>query len=100
MDGYRFSVDPEHRREELERLSNRSPRRPVGKPAARPIRIGRNAWIGFDACLLPGVTIGEGAIIGARSVIVEDVPPYTIVVGNPARIVKRLDSPRVVPEPC
>jgi acetyltransferase-like isoleucine patch superfamily enzyme len=57
---------------------------------ARPIRIGRNVWIGFDACVLPGVTIGEGSIVGARSVVVEDVPPFTVVAGNPARFIRHL----------
>lgn len=55
---------------------------------ARPVRIGRNAWIGFEAVILPGVTIGEGAVIGARSVVVEPVPPFTVVAGNPARVVR------------
>jgi acetyltransferase-like isoleucine patch superfamily enzyme len=55
---------------------------------ARPIRIGKNVWIGFDAIVLPGVTIGEGAIVGARSVVREDVPPYSIVAGNPAKVVR------------
>ncbi|HAJ60189.1 MAG TPA: hypothetical protein DCP31_13785, partial [Cyanobacteria bacterium UBA8543] len=58
---------------------------------ARPIRIERNVWIGFDACVLPGVTIGEGAIVGARSVVTQDVPPYSVVAGNPARLIKKLD---------
>jgi acetyltransferase-like isoleucine patch superfamily enzyme len=47
-------------------------------------------WIGFDACMLPGVDIGEGSVIGARSVVSESVEPYSVVVGNPARVVRRL----------
>ena len=43
------------------------------------IRIERNAWIGFDACILPGVTIGEGAIVGAKSVVTQDVPAFAVV---------------------
>jgi len=54
----------------------------------RPVYVGNNAWIGFDACILPGVTIGEGAIVGARSVVISDVPAYAIVGGNPARIIR------------
>ena len=42
--------------------------------------------------MLPGVTIGDGSIVGARSVVVEDVAPYTIVAGNPARVIRRLDE--------
>ncbi len=48
-------------------------------------------WIGFNTCILPGVTIGEGAIVGARSLVLEDVAPYTVVGGNPARFIRRLD---------
>jgi len=54
---------------------------------ARPVVIGDDAWIGFNASILKGVTIGEGAVVGACSVVTRDVPPYSIVVGNPARIV-------------
>jgi galactoside O-acetyltransferase len=48
------------------------------------------AWIGFNTILLKGITIGEGAIIGAGSVVTKDVPPYTIVAGNPARVIREL----------
>ena len=51
--------------------------------------IGNDVWIGQNAVILPGVTIGDGAIIGANSVVGSDVPPYTIVVGNPARELRR-----------
>jgi acetyltransferase-like isoleucine patch superfamily enzyme len=52
-----------------------------------PITIEDDVWIGFGATLLKGVRIGKGAIIGAASVVTKDVPAYTIVVGNPARVV-------------
>jgi acetyltransferase-like isoleucine patch superfamily enzyme len=68
-------------------------RRPGGRLA--PIRIGPNVWIGFDSCVLPGVTIGAGSIVGARSVVIESVPPYVIVAGNPARVIRALDSSEV-----
>ena len=48
------------------------------------------AWIGFNAIVLKGVTIGEGAIVGAGSVVSKDVPPFTVVAGNPARVVREL----------
>jgi len=83
--------DPEGRRREIERAVSSSPRRLRGEAEARPIRIGANVWIGFDSCVLPGVTIGEGSIVGARSVVAEDAPPYTIVAGNPARVIRRLE---------
>lgn len=60
---------------------------------AAPIKICDRVWIGFDVVVLKGVTIGEGAIVGARSVVTRDVAPYTIVVGNPARVVKHLERP-------
>ena len=57
---------------------------------SKPIIIEDNVWIGFDSVLLAGVTIGEGAIVGARSVVRQDVEPWTIVAGNPAIVIKRL----------
>ena len=55
--------------------------------------IGNDVWIGQNAVILPGVHIGDGAIIGANSVVGHDVAPYTIVVGNPARVLrKRFDD--------
>ncbi|MCB0501084.1 MAG: hypothetical protein KDD32_00210 [Bacteroidetes bacterium] len=48
------------------------------------------AWIGFNVIILKGVTIGEGAVVGAGSVVTKDVPDYTIVVGNPAKLIKKL----------
>lgn len=53
--------------------------------AHRPVRIEDDVWIGFNAALLKGVTIGKGAIVGACAVVTHDVPPYSIVAGNPAR---------------
>ena len=55
-----------------------------------PITIGDNVWVGEYAAILKGVTIGEGAIVASHAVVTKDVPPYAIVAGNPARIVKEL----------
>lgn len=52
-------------------------------------RVGRRASIGSGAVILCGVTIGEGALVGAGSVVTKDVPPHTIVAGNPARVLRR-----------
>jgi len=62
------------------------PTLPLLKP---PIDIGDQVWICADAFVGPGVTIGEGALVGARAVVVKDVDPWQIVVGNPARVIKK-----------
>lgn len=53
-----------------------------------PVVIEDRVWIGQNACILPGVTIGEGAVIAAGAVVTHDVPPYCVVGGNPARVLK------------
>jgi tetrahydrodipicolinate N-succinyltransferase len=55
-----------------------------------PVRIGRGAWLGQNVVVLPGVTIGAGAVIGANSVVRDDVPPRSVAVGAPARVVRQL----------
>jgi len=56
-----------------------------------PIRIGNKCWIGFDVAILKGVSLGEGSIVGARSVVTKNVPPYTVVAGNPAKMIRKLN---------
>lgn len=58
---------------------------------AKPIIIEDDAWIGFNCIILKGITIGEGAIVGAGSVVTRDIPPWTVVGGNPARVIKQLE---------
>jgi maltose O-acetyltransferase len=58
------------------------------KNVTKPIKIGENVWIGARAIILPGVTIGDGAVIGTGSVVTKDVPKGAIVAGNPAKIIK------------
>lgn len=58
---------------------------------SKEIRICKKAWIGFGVTILKGVTIGEGAVVGAQSVVTKDVPPYTVVGGNPAVVLKRIE---------
>ena len=69
----------------LERSADLLPR----IPSRGDTVIGNDVWIGRDAMVMPGVTVGDGAIIGARAVVAADVPPYAIVVGNPARLIRR-----------
>lgn len=67
-----------------------------------PIRgdtvVGNDVWIGYEALIMPGVTIGDGAVVAAKSVVVRDVPPYAIVGGNPAQVIKRRFPEEVVLE--
>ena len=91
MDSWRLPFDPVARRRELEQVPLRNPRHTAVDAPSQPIRIADKVWIGFDSCVLPGVTIGEGSVVGARSVVDKDVPPFTIVAGNPARVIRRLD---------
>jgi acetyltransferase-like isoleucine patch superfamily enzyme len=68
-----------------------------GLPAAddiQPVRICKGAWIGAGALILKGVTVGVGGIVGANSVVTHDVPPYCVVAGAPAKLVKRTVPPR------
>lgn len=57
-----------------------------------PVKICDKAWIGFNSIVLKGVTIGEGAVIGAGAVVTKDVPPWVIVAGNPARVIREIPT--------
>lgn len=62
---------------------------PLKRPlVAKPVYIGDRVWIGEQVCILPGVKIGEGAIVGAGSIVTRDVPANSIVVGNPAKVIR------------
>ena len=56
----------------------------------KPVHIGKNAWIGAGATILPGVTVSDNAVVGAASVVTKDVAPDTIVAGNPAKLIKAI----------
>jgi acetyltransferase-like isoleucine patch superfamily enzyme len=58
------------------------------KYTSKPVRIGNDVWVGAGSSILPGVTIGDGAVIGARSVVTKDVAPNAIVVGVPAKVIR------------
>lgn len=59
-----------------------------------PVRVGRGSWIGQNVVIMPGVTIGELCVVGANSVVTQSIPPQSIAVGSPARVVKRWNSGR------
>jgi acetyltransferase-like isoleucine patch superfamily enzyme len=81
--GVTFMDTDSHPREVAERIADLPPR----AEEIRPVRICKSAWIGRGSVILKGVTIGEGAVIGVNSVVVTDVPPYSVVMGNPGRVV-------------
>lgn len=62
---------------------------PISPRDIRPVRICRHAWIGNGSYIMKGVTIGEGAVVGVSSVVISDVPPYSLALGNPAEVVIR-----------
>jgi acetyltransferase-like isoleucine patch superfamily enzyme len=80
----------EYRKHLLEAASERANRH-VEFDVPKPVFIDENVWVGFEAVILPGVNIGRGAIVGSKSVIFEDVPPYAVVVGNPGKIIRYLE---------
>ncbi len=88
MDTYRVPVDPVLRRRQLRFGPPPAAERGERGVGSRPVTLEANVWVGFDSCILPGVTIGEGSIVGARSVVVGDVPPFCIAAGNPAKPIR------------
>lgn len=63
----------------------------AGAPSTKGISVGNGVWIGSNATILPGCSIGNGSVVGAGSVVTKDVEPNTVVAGNPARVIRRLD---------
>jgi acyl-[acyl carrier protein]--UDP-N-acetylglucosamine O-acyltransferase len=61
-----------------------------GHSKAKKVVLKRGCWIGANSIILPGVTVGEHSVVGAGSVVTKDVPPYTVAVGNPARVIKKI----------
>lgn len=68
------------------------PLRAQGYQYNAPVRIGKNCWIGAGAILVPGVTVGDNAVIGAGSVVTRDIPPNTLAVGNPCRVLREINE--------
>jgi acetyltransferase-like isoleucine patch superfamily enzyme len=84
-------MDWEERRLDAQEFMSGNYRVPT-KTVSKPIVIEDDVWIGFKSTILKGVHIGRGAIVAAGSVVVEDVPPWTVVAGNPARVVRELNG--------
>jgi virginiamycin A acetyltransferase len=72
-----------------ERWAERTMDLVMGAPSRGDTVVGNDAWLGYRALVLPGVTIGHGAVVAAAGVVAADVPPYAIVSGNPARVIRR-----------
>ena len=83
--GVRFMDTDAHPRDTAERIADLPPR----PEEVKAVRICRHAWIGQNVFIMKGVTVGEGAIIGVNSVVVNDIPPHSIAMGNPARVVMK-----------
>jgi acetyltransferase-like isoleucine patch superfamily enzyme len=84
-------VPLETRRRVLRAAAGDPHRRLPPSSPPQPVTLGDNVWIGFDAVVLPGVTIGRGAIVGCKTIVRESVPPYAVVVGDPARVIRTLE---------
>jgi 2,3,4,5-tetrahydropyridine-2,6-dicarboxylate N-acetyltransferase len=64
----------------------------VEPPSAKPVVIEDDVMIGANAVILEGITVGRGAVVAAGAIVIEDVPPYTVVAGVPARVIKKVDE--------
>ena len=84
-------LDPVLRMQDAIALSAFYPDKPERpKIETRPVHIGNNVWIGMNAVILKGVTIGDHSVVAAGAIVTRDVPPRTVVAGNPAKVVKEL----------
>ena len=73
------------------------PERRCGRGYGRDIEIGDGAWLGANVIVLAGVTIGPGCVVGAGSVVMQNIPPHVVAAGNPARVLQPLENPQVAP---
>ena len=94
MDTNAHEINPFERQDSYSKLLKNGLPTEKGNVKTSPIVIDNHVWIGFNTIILKGVRIGEGAIIAAGSVITKDVPNYSLVAGNPARIIKQITNER------
>jgi acetyltransferase-like isoleucine patch superfamily enzyme len=93
--GERFTHPPPATPRRFKGLNYYVPEYPLRR---EPVTVGDWVWIGAGAFVCPGVTIGDGAVIGARSVVAGDVQPWTVVAGNPAKPIKKRKLDGIAPE--
>lgn len=86
-----FITDNSHGSNKLPEMDIAPNKRPLYSKGS--VIIEDNVWIGEMVCIMPNVTIGRGAVVGANAVVTKDVPPYCVVGGNPAHIIKNLQTP-------
>lgn len=88
-----FISDHNHGVYDVRNASSNPNMPPIDRPlVSKPVKIGCNVWIGEQVCILPGVTIGDGAIVGAGSIVTKDIPARSIAVGNPAKVIRIYDE--------
>ncbi len=58
----------------------------------KPVKIGKNVWIGGHCCIMPGITIGDNAVIGAGSIVTKDIPANVVAVGNPCKVIRKIEE--------
>ncbi|MGI6243577.1 MAG: acyltransferase [Prevotella sp.] len=83
-------TDNSHGEIKFEQMGIRPEIRPLYSKG--PVKIEDNVWLGNNVCVMPNVTIGQGSIIGANAVVVHDIPPFSVAVGVPAKVVKTLKA--------
>lgn len=85
-----FITDNSHGRSTIEHMNIHPSFRPIYSRG--PVILEDNVWVGEGVCIMPGVTIGKGSVIGANAVVTNDIPPYSVAVGVPAKVVKTVDA--------
>jgi len=83
-------TDNTHGLTSLEQLNIVTTLRPLHSKG--PVNIGNNVWLGNNVCIMPGVSIGDNSVVGANAVVTHDIPPYSIAVGIPAKVIKQLSN--------
>lgn len=96
FDNLTHPLDPRARHEQFRSIATTGHPRDIDL-GGRPVRVEDDAWIAAGAMILRGVCVGRGAIVGAGAVVTHDVPPHTVVGGNPARILRSLTAAEAMP---